>query len=162
VAEQRVRRLRKPEGAAQPGEASPALVAARHLERRRAHRTPGEEGARRRVEALVERETHAARTLTDSHRTLNARPKDRRGDEAQPCVPLGETHREGQRALRVKARAVALNPYGARRRGNETLESRSTRREAASARAPAGDREILRRGQRLAGICSITVMTRAT
>jgi hypothetical protein len=34
-AEQRVKRLRKPEGAAQPGEANPVLVAARFCRRRR-------------------------------------------------------------------------------------------------------------------------------
>jgi hypothetical protein len=34
-AEQSVKRLRKPEGAAQPGEASPVLVAARFCKRRR-------------------------------------------------------------------------------------------------------------------------------
>lgn len=86
VAEQSVKGLRKPEGAAQPGEASPAQVAARHLERRRAPKPQGG-GYASTCRSVGFCAAPMRRVRSRRVRTLNARPNGherRRGATVRP------------------------------------------------------------------------------
>ena len=109
---QGVKRLRKPEGAAQPGEVNPVQVAARALKRRRATKPHGRTARSipGRFVGLEDREQAV------SAQTLDARRRAREDGVTLRCRTGSRIEdREGRGSWfhwGPKATAGALNPYG--------------------------------------------------